>query len=86
MSIKSVTASELNQSLKTVENLYEKWKRIGDKIDAIRLSQNPAASSSLMSDYKWTTNEIKNNIKSMEWDVKDLEDTINILFYHTLLS
>lgn len=28
----------------------------------------------------WTTNELRNNLRSIEWDLEDLDETINILF------
>lgn len=27
----------------------------------------------------WTTTELRNSLRSIEWDLEDLEDTINIL-------
>lgn len=29
---------------------------------------------------EWTTTELRNSLRSIEWDLEDLEDTINILF------
>lgn len=29
----------------------------------------------------WTTNELRNSLRSIEWDLEDLEETINILFF-----
>ncbi|TWW58461.1 Syntaxin-6 [Takifugu flavidus] len=28
----------------------------------------------------WTTNELRNSLRSIEWDLEDLDETINILF------
>lgn len=30
---------------------------------------------------EWTTTELRNALRSIEWDLEDLEDTINILLY-----
>ena len=30
-------------------------------------------------EYDWTTNELKNNIRSIEWDLEDLDETIGIV-------
>lgn len=27
----------------------------------------------------WTTNELRNSLRSIEWDLEDLDETINIL-------
>ena len=31
-------------------------------------------------EYDWTTNELRNCLRSIEWDLEDLEETINILY------
>jgi syntaxin 6 len=31
-------------------------------------------------EYDWTTNELRNSLRSIDWDLEDLEETINILF------
>lgn len=32
----------------------------------------------------WTTTELRNALRSIEWDLEDLEDTIYILFFISL--
>lgn len=35
--------------------------------------------SSNKEEYNWTSNEIKNSVRSVEWDLEDLEETIGIV-------
>jgi len=32
-------------------------------------------------DFNWTTNELRNCLRSIEWDLEDLEETVYILWY-----
>ncbi len=38
---------------------------------------NPSTSAS--EEFNWTRSEIKNSIRSVEWDLEDLEETIGIV-------
>jgi len=31
-------------------------------------------------DFNWTTNELRNCLRSIEWDLEDLEETVYILW------
>ena len=42
------------------------------------LLQDP--STATREEIDWTTNELRNNLRSIEWDLEDLDETINILF------
>lgn len=57
--------SEVFKALNKTRGLYLRWREIGDA---------PVAES------EWTTTELRNSLRSIEWDLEDLEDTINILF------
>ena len=52
----------------TAKALYHRWKE---------LVENPQ--SGLKEELDWTTNELRNSLRSIEWDLEDLEETINIL-------
>lgn len=43
-----------------------RWRELGD--------------TSALAEAEWTTTELRNSLRSIEWDLEDLEDTINILF------
>lgn len=30
-------------------------------------------------EYNWTTNELRNNLRSIEWDLEDLDETVGIV-------
>lgn len=49
--------------------LYRRWEEL---LEATNTAEDE--------EFKWTTNELKRVIKSIEWDLMDLEETINILF------
>jgi len=48
--------------------LYDRWQEL---LRNTNTSQND--------EFKWTTSQIKNGIKSIEWDLQDLEETIGIV-------
>jgi len=63
-----VVKEEVQQSVSGVTTLYERWQEL---LKSTNTSQND--------EFKWTTNQIKNGIKSIEWDLQDLEETIGIV-------
>ena len=54
--------------MNNVKELYEKWNS---------LLNNPAMVG--REEYNLTTSELKNSIRSIEWDLEDLEETIQIV-------
>ncbi|XP_065828933.1 syntaxin-6-like [Oscarella lobularis] len=60
-----VVKDEVTQSIKNAEGLYQRWKE---------LLANPSTAGG--QEYDWVTQELKNGIKSIEWDLEDLEETI----------
>jgi hypothetical protein len=56
-----LNCSEVEQAVASTQSLYTKWKD---------LFNNPSALGS--SEYEWTTDELKNSLKSIEWDLEDL--------------
>jgi syntaxin 6 len=51
-----------------VRTLYARWQE---------LLNDPRTAG--REEYDWTTNELKNNIRSIEWDLEDLDETIGIV-------
>ena len=62
-------SSEVQKALQTAKNLYSRW---------CELAEQPGAVSK--EEYDWTTNELRNSLRSIEWDLEDLEETVDILF------
>jgi hypothetical protein len=52
-----------------VTALYDRWQEL---LKTTNTSQND--------EFKWTTNQLRTGIKSIEWDLQDLEETIDIQF------
>ena len=60
--------SEVQKALQTARNLYSRW---------CELAEQPGSVSK--EEYDWTTNELRNSLRSIEWDLEDLEETVDIL-------
>lgn len=60
---------EVQKAVNTAQGLFQRWTE---------LLQDPSAATREETD--WTTNELRNNLRSIEWDLEDLDETINILF------
>lgn len=56
------------KALNKTRGLYIRWQDI---------SKTPAIASS--SEVEWTSTELRNALRSIEWDLEDLEDTISIV-------
>ncbi|KAK2176342.1 hypothetical protein NP493_668g01031 [Ridgeia piscesae] len=66
-----VVKSEVQKAVQTARGLYQRWCELLD--ESTHCSKE---------EYDWTTNELRNSLRSIEWDLEDLEETINILFCH----
>ncbi|CAH0391243.1 unnamed protein product [Bemisia tabaci] len=65
-----VVKEEVSKALSKTRSLYQRWIELQDK----------ASSSNLHKDeLEWTTTELRNSLRSIEWDLEDLEDTISIV-------
>uniref|UniRef100_A0A1B0D9L8 Syntaxin 6/10/61 N-terminal domain-containing protein n=1 Tax=Phlebotomus papatasi TaxID=29031 RepID=A0A1B0D9L8_PHLPP len=59
-----VVKDEVFKALNKTRGLYLRWRELGDSSGA---------------EVEWTTTELRNSLRSIEWDLEDLEDTIDIL-------
>lgn len=60
---------EVSKALNKTRGLYRRWLELHEDV-----------SSSISKDeLEWTTTELRNALRSIEWDLEDLEDTIDIL-------
>nr|KAF6414485.1 syntaxin 6 [Molossus molossus] len=64
-----VVKGEVQKAVNTAQGLFQRWTE---------LLQDPATAT--REEIDWTTNELRNNLRSIEWDLEDLDETINILF------
>eukprot|EP01112_Ceratiomyxa_fruticulosa_P004371 TRINITY_DN1491_c0_g2_i1.p1 TRINITY_DN1491_c0_g2~~TRINITY_DN1491_c0_g2_i1.p1 ORF type:complete len:252 (+),score=39.78 TRINITY_DN1491_c0_g2_i1:468-1223(+) len=63
-----VVKEEVQQSVNGVTTLYQRWREL---LETSNTANND--------EFKWTSNELKSGIKSIEWDLQDLDDTIGIV-------
>jgi len=63
-----VVKEEVLQSIQGITALYERWKDL--------LNNTNTASNE---EFKWTTNELKTGLKTIEYDVTDLEETVSVV-------
>jgi hypothetical protein len=61
---------EVVQSVNGARTLYGRWQELLD-------TTNTAEDE----EFKWTTHELKRVLKSIDWDLLDLDETINILYF-----
>uniref|UniRef100_A0A3B3RBP1 Syntaxin 6 n=1 Tax=Paramormyrops kingsleyae TaxID=1676925 RepID=A0A3B3RBP1_9TELE len=63
-----VVKGEVQKAVNTAQGLHQRWTE---------LLQDPSAATK--EEVDWTTNELRNSLRSIEWDLEDLDETINIL-------
>ncbi|XP_068130307.1 syntaxin-10 [Hyperolius riggenbachi] len=68
----SVVRGEVQKALNTSRGLYQRW---------CELLQEGNVNSA--EEFDWTTNELRNSLRSIEWDLEDLEETISIVESNT---
>lgn len=61
--------SEVVEAVNKTKDLYQRWSELKD-LNLISKEE-----------VEWTTNELKNSFRSIEWDLEDLEETICILYH-----
>lgn len=63
--------SEVSKALNKTRGLYRRWLELQDD-SGLNISRD---------ELEWTSTELRNALRSIEWDLEDLEDTINILLF-----
>ncbi|KAM9460579.1 syntaxin-6 [Clarias gariepinus] len=63
-----VVKGEVQKAVNTAQGLYQRWTE---------LLQDPGSASK--EEVDWTTNELRNSLRSIEWDLEDLDETISIV-------
>ncbi|XP_049665099.1 syntaxin-6 isoform X1 [Accipiter gentilis] len=63
-----VVKGEVQKAVNTAQGLFQRWTE---------LLQDPSIAT--REEIDWTTNELRNNLRSIEWDLEDLDETISIV-------
>lgn len=63
-----VVKDEVQKAVETSKNLYQRWCEL--------INENRMV---VKEELDWTTNELRNSLRSIEWDLEDLEETISIV-------
>ncbi|XP_003411019.1 syntaxin-6 isoform X4 [Loxodonta africana] len=63
-----VVKGEVQKAVNTAQGLFQRWTE---------LLQDPSIAT--REEVDWTTNELRNNLRSIEWDLEDLDETISIV-------
>ncbi|XP_052446955.1 syntaxin-6-like [Carassius gibelio] len=63
-----VVKGEVQKAVNTAQGLHQRW---------MELLQDPGGASK--EEVDWTTNELRNSLRSIEWDLEDLDETISIV-------
>uniref|UniRef100_M3XYE8 Syntaxin 10 n=1 Tax=Mustela putorius furo TaxID=9669 RepID=M3XYE8_MUSPF len=63
-----VVRGEVQKAVNTARGLYQRWSELLQEDAAVGREE-----------LDWTTNELRNGLRSIEWDLEDLEETIDIL-------
>ncbi|XP_076880915.1 syntaxin-6 [Brachyhypopomus gauderio] len=63
-----VVKGEVQKALNTAQGLHQRWNE---------LLQDPGGATK--EEIDWTTNELRNSLRSIEWDLEDLDETISIV-------
>ncbi|KAM9731317.1 syntaxin-10 isoform 2-T3 [Dama dama] len=60
--------SEVQKAVNTARGLYQRWSELLQESALVGREE-----------LDWTTNELRNGLRSIEWDLEDLEETIGIV-------
>ncbi|XP_064650310.1 syntaxin-6-like [Lineus longissimus] len=63
-----VVREEVNKAVQTAQGLYQRWCELVDDPNVVSKEE-----------YDWTANELRNSLRSIDWDLEDLEETISIV-------
>ncbi|XP_051977272.1 syntaxin-6-like [Xyrauchen texanus] len=63
-----VVKGEVQKAVNNAQALHQRW---------MELLQEPGGASK--EEVDWTTNELRNSLRSIEWDLEDLDETISIV-------
>lgn len=67
-SLHEITLREVQKAVNNVQSLYMRWQALLDNPHTVGKDE-----------YNWTANELRNNVRSIEWDLEDLDETVGIV-------
>ncbi|XP_051898011.1 syntaxin-6-like [Pristis pectinata] len=63
-----VVKGEVQKAVNSARGLYQRWCELLQDTHGVSKEE-----------YDWTTNELRNSLRSIEWDLEDLDETIGIV-------
>lgn len=63
-----VFCREVQKAVNAARGLYQRWCQLLQETQVVSKEE-----------FDWTTNELRNSLRSIDWDLEDLEETIYIL-------
>uniref|UniRef100_A0A8D0BAT3 Syntaxin 10 n=1 Tax=Salvator merianae TaxID=96440 RepID=A0A8D0BAT3_SALMN len=63
-----VVKGEVQKAVNTTRGLYHRWCQLLQETHVVRKEE-----------FDWTTNELRNSLRTIDWDLEDLEETICIV-------
>ncbi|XP_074653794.1 syntaxin-6-like [Tubulanus polymorphus] len=63
-----VVKEEVNKALNTSQGLYQRWCELVNDPNSVSKEE-----------FEWTSNELRNCLRSIDWDLEDLDETIGIV-------
>ncbi|KAK6178097.1 hypothetical protein SNE40_012927 [Patella caerulea] len=63
-----VVKEEVQKTLHTAHGLYTRWNELQDQSNLVSKEETD-----------WTSSELRNSLRSIEWDLEDLEETVGIV-------
>lgn len=63
-----ITCSEVLKALYKTRELYERWRAVDEGRDIRSIEEQ-----------EWSATELRNALRSIEWDLEDLDDTVQIV-------
>ncbi|XP_032906644.1 syntaxin-10 [Amblyraja radiata] len=63
-----VVKGEVQKAVNSARGLYQRWCELLQDTHSVGKEE-----------YDWTTNELRNSLRSIEWDLEDLDETIGIV-------
>lgn len=65
---------EVEKAVHAAQSLHRRWVEL-----------QPEVGGASREEADWTTNELRNGLRSIEWDLEDLDETISILVHQSVL-
>ncbi|XP_029939805.1 syntaxin-6 [Salarias fasciatus] len=71
-----VVKGEVQKEVQSAQALHHRWRELTQELGGASRHEVGGASKE---EVDWTTNELRNCLRSIEWDLEDLEETVSIV-------